>query len=70
MSMREMPPLAKSYKVACKTKSDTEWCYNGMRFSTKEEAWEWGNNLYMRWTALDKWEVHPSDDEPNQKEAV
>lgn len=60
------PAEPKSFKVGCKTKSDTEWAYNALRFKTQEEAEEYGKDLYSRWTALDKWEVHPSEDEPNR----
>lgn len=62
----EAPPATKSFKVGCKTKSDTEWAYNGLRFATREAAESYGGDLYSRWTALDKYEVHESEDEPNR----
>lgn len=57
----------KSYKIAVHTVSCAPgaWTYNGMRYSTEEKAKEAGESLFMRWTAVDKWEVHPSNDEPN-----
>lgn len=57
----------KSWKLGCKTKADTNWAYNALRFATKEECEAYGGDLYSRWTALDKYEAHPSEDEPNTK---
>lgn len=60
-------PAPKSYKVAVHTVSCAPgaWTYNGMRYAKEEDAKKAGDSLFMRWTAVDKWEVHPSDDEPN-----
>lgn len=55
-----------SWKVGVKTPSDHTWCYNGLRFATKEAAEEYGRDLYMRWTAVTEWEAHPADEEPNR----
>jgi hypothetical protein len=55
----------RSWKLACKTKHDTNWSYNSLRFKTEQECREYGSNLFRRWTALDKYEVHPSEDAPN-----
>jgi hypothetical protein len=64
LSENEAPP--KSWKLGCKTSSCTQWAYNGLRFATKEAAEAYGRDLYSRWTGLDKFEAHPSQDEPNQ----
>jgi hypothetical protein len=57
---------AKSWKLACKTRGDSEWAYNGLRFATKEACESYASDLYSRWTALEKYEAHPSSDEPNR----
>jgi hypothetical protein len=58
--------MPRSYKVGCKTRGDSEWAYNALRFATREQAEEYGADLYSRWTALDQYEVHESDDDPNR----
>jgi hypothetical protein len=58
--------MAKSFKVACKTTTSEPWAYNALRFATREAAAAYGANLFMRWTALREYEVHESDEEPNQ----
>lgn len=55
-----------SYKVAVKTAGDVNWASNGLRFATKEAAIEYGQDLFMRWTAVQEWEVQESDEEPNR----
>ncbi len=57
---------ARSFRVGCKTRGDSDWAYNGLRFATKEEAEAYGRDLFSRWTALEKWEVHESEEEPNR----
>ena len=54
-----------SYKVACKTRGDQDWSFNGLRFKTEDEAKRYGADLFSRWTALDKYEIHISEDVPN-----
>lgn len=54
-----------SYKIACKTRSDSEWAYNSVRFATETEAKDYGADLYSRWLGLDSYEIHPSDDAVN-----
>lgn len=56
----------KSFKIGVKTPGDTDWVYNGLRFPTREAAEEYGANLAFRWTAVIAWEVHESDEPPNQ----
>lgn len=55
----------KSYKVGIKTKQDRSWVYNQLRFSTKTEAEAYASDLFMRWTAVTKYIVEPSEDEVN-----
>lgn len=55
-----------SYKVGVKTPGDRDWAYNGMRFPTAEEAESYGKDLAWRWTAVQSYEVHPSEDAPNR----
>lgn len=61
-------PDPRSWKLGCRVKSDPpgHWSYNGLRFKTKEECEAYGRDLFSRWTALDKYEAHPSEDEPNR----
>ena len=54
-----------SYKVGCKTRGDSDWAYNALRFATREEAETYGADLFSRWTALREYEVHASEDAPN-----
>jgi hypothetical protein len=58
--------MAKSYKVAVKTANDKDWVSNGVRFATEADAKEWGEGLFMRWTAVTEWEVQETDEEPNR----
>jgi len=58
--------MSNSYKVAVKTAGDVNWVSNGLRFPTKEKALEYGQDLFMRWTAVQEWEVQESDEEPNR----
>jgi hypothetical protein len=56
----------RSYKVGVKTAGDREWCCNGLRFRSREEAEAYGIDLFMRWTAVREWAVLESDEEPNR----
>jgi hypothetical protein len=58
--------MSKSYKVAVKTPGDVNWASNGLRFPTREAAAEYGQDLFMRWTSVQEWEVQESDEEPNR----
>ena len=55
-----------SYKVGVKTRGDVDWVYNQVRWPTYEAAKAAGQDLAWRWMAVEKWEVHPSDDLPNR----
>lgn len=65
-TMPETEVKVRSWKLGCKTKGDTYWAYNALRFKTREECLTYGADLYSRWTALDTFEAHESEDEPNQ----
>jgi hypothetical protein len=54
-----------SFKVGVKTKEDTEWVFNGLRFSTHEAAEEYAKDLFRRWTAVQQYTVVSSEDAPN-----
>ena len=51
-----------SYKLGVKTQGDKDWVYNGLRFSSKEEAGFYGDDLAGRWFAVMEWESHESID--------
>jgi hypothetical protein len=55
-----------SFKVGCKTRGDVNWAYNSLRFVTREQAAAYAEGLFMRWTALDSYAIHESDDAPNR----
>lgn len=57
-----MRKLHESFKVGVKTAGDNDWVFNALRFSTKEKAEDYGNDLAGRWTAVRDWQVFPSDD--------
>jgi hypothetical protein len=59
-------PLVGSYKVGVKTPGDRDWVYNALRFPTVDTAEEYGKDLAWRWTAVQSYEVHPSEDAPNR----
>lgn len=45
------------YKVEVIADSSGEWCGNGMRFATVEEATAYGTNLAWRWTLVREFRV-------------
>ncbi len=57
---------AKSYKVWVIADSSGEWCSNGVAFKNEEDAKDWGEGLFMRWTAVRQWEIRPSEEEANR----
>jgi hypothetical protein len=60
-------PEVRSYKVEVIADSSGQWCPNGMRFASEEEARRYGSDLFARWTAVREWRVAPSTDAPNGK---
>jgi 2'-5' RNA ligase len=61
------PGPQQSFKVGVKGKGDANWAYNALRFPTEEAAKAWGQDLWSRWSGVDQWEVHPSDEAPNRE---
>ncbi len=53
-------PLA--YKVEVIADSSGKWCGNALRFETEEQARQYGENLFMRWTAVREWRVVLADE--------
>ena len=51
------------FKVFVNTHGDPEdsWATNAMKYDTVEEAEEAAENLFMRWTAVNKWRVMDAD---------
>jgi hypothetical protein len=57
-----------SYKVMCRTTPDTTFATNALRFATEAEARLYGEDLFMRWTAMESdWYVDQSSDPVNYK---
>lgn len=57
--------MTKSYRPEVIADSSGQWCPNGLRFATEQEAQNNVFDLAMRWTAVRDTRVMPSDDEPN-----
>lgn len=55
----------RSFKVGVKTRGDTEWVYNGLRFAGHREADAYAKDLLMRWTAVTDYIVTESNDKAN-----
>lgn len=45
------------FKVEVIADSSGQWCGNGMRFATREEAETYARDLEWRWTAVREWRV-------------
>jgi len=58
---------ATSYKVEVIADSSGKWCSNALRFATEAEAKVYGDDLFMRWTAVREWRVAPADEPVNEK---
>ncbi len=54
----------KSWKPAVVADSSGKWAYNGLRFKTRQEAYESAAELAGRWFLVTKYDAHASDDEP------
>jgi hypothetical protein len=59
-------PQALSFKVEVIADSSGTWCSNALRFKTEDAAKDYGQGLFMRWTAVREWRVAPSIDEPTE----
>jgi len=53
-----------SWKAGVKTSGDKDWCYNALRFATKEEAEGYVENLMWRWLAVTDTHVEECQDDP------
>lgn len=56
-----------SFKVMVKARGETQLTGNAIRLATRTEAEEYALGLAIRWTAVETWEVQPSDNQPNYK---
>ncbi len=54
-----------SWKVGVKTAGDKDWVYNGLSFGTKQEAEDYAEDLFMRWTAVNETNVTESAEPVN-----
>ena len=59
--------MTKSYAPQVIADSTGNWCGNGLRFATKQEALDNVRNLEMRWTAVRDTRVVKSDDPVNYR---
>lgn len=59
--------MTKSYAPEVKADSSGNWCGNGLRFPTKEEAEANVRDLMMRWTLVTDTRAVESEDEPNYR---
>lgn len=51
-----------SFKVSVITPGDRDYTSNALRFATHDEAQEYGEDLALRWTAIEDWRVDASDE--------
>jgi hypothetical protein len=56
-----------SWKPEVQVVGDEKWYDNSLRFETKEEAEEYANGLFQRWTQAKAHRVSESDDPVNFK---
>ena len=57
--------MTKSYSPEVIADSSGEWCGNGLRFATREEAEQNVRDLEMRWTSVRETRVVESDEPVN-----
>ena len=55
-----------SYMVEVIADNSGKWCSNGLRFADEQTAKDYGQDLFMRWTAVRQWRVAPSDEPVNR----
>lgn len=53
-----------SYKPWVRTNGD-DWNTNALVFATKQEAEDYAEDLFYRWTRVEKYEARESDDPVN-----
>ena len=51
------------YKVWVRETKGTSYATNSLEFETVKEAKTYGDNLFMRWLALESWAVLPAKPE-------
>ena len=54
-----------SYAAYFKTRLDTEFTTNALRFATQAEAESYARDLFGRWLGASEWEVRPHQDKPS-----
>jgi hypothetical protein len=59
--------VATSWKPEVIADSSGQWCGNGLRFATKEEAEQNVKNLASRWMLVEQTRVVESDDPVNYR---
>lgn len=48
---------ARRYRVLIRTRGESEFVGNGLRFDSEQEAERHARDLFSRWTALEEWKV-------------
>ena len=54
-----------SFAAFFKTKADSTFATNALRFRTEAEAKEYGRDLFNKWLGASEWKVMPHTDKPN-----
>lgn len=52
-----------SWKAEIKVPNDPKWYDNAVRFKSRDEALNYGRDLYNRWTTAEHWRVIETDDD-------
>lgn len=56
-----------SFAAFFKTKEDSTFATNALRFRTEAEAKQYGRDLFNRWFGASEWKVMPHTDKPNHE---
>ena len=64
-SKQSAPKQSGSFAAFFKTKEDSTFATNALRFRTEAEAEAYARNLFMRWLGASEWKVMPHTDKPN-----
>ena len=54
-----------SYRVGIKTKGDSHWVYNSLRFASMADAEAYADDIFKRWIAITDYVVEASLDGAN-----
>ena len=57
-----------TFKVWVKTTGDVRWSTNHVKHETEDEARAAGRDLFMRWFAVEKWDVFEHGVNPNDND--